>query len=99
MKVNVLYPQFNASVNAIRPKKQPSDSQKPTAGPEVGFDRVELSQTAREVQQIKTLTGADTEIRQDKVAAIKKQIEDGTYKVDSEKIAYKMIKDAILHKL
>jgi negative regulator of flagellin synthesis FlgM len=36
------------------------------------------------------------DVRQDKIDALKQQISDGTYKIDSEKIAAKLLEDEIL---
>ncbi len=63
------------------------------------FDRVELSQTAMEMQRARKLADAVPDICEEKVAEIKTQIENGSYKINSEKIASKMIKESILFKL
>jgi flagellar biosynthesis anti-sigma factor FlgM len=39
------------------------------------------------------------DVREDKVAQLKEQIENKTYDMDEEKIAGKMIKDALLNDL
>jgi len=99
MKINVLYPQFKSSAEKIGHKKYTPLSPDTAHRPATEFDRVELSKTAIEMQRAKSLSDAAPDIREGKVTEIKKQIEDGTYKIDSEKIAYKMIKESILLKL
>jgi negative regulator of flagellin synthesis FlgM len=39
------------------------------------------------------------DIREDKVAQLKEQIENGTYEIDEEKIADNMLKDSLLNDL
>ena len=101
MKINVLHPQFNSSANKIGQKKPatPSADTATAHRSNTKFDRVELSQTAIEMQRAKKMADAVPDIREEKVAEIKTQIENGTYKIDSEKIASKMIRESILLKL
>ena len=62
-------------------------------------DQVVLSSEAKQMQEIKNAFNAIPDIREAKVAEIKAQIEDGTYTIDGEKIASKMIKEFILNEL
>ena len=81
-----------ASVHTGKPAK-------PAGGPAeqtvLKPDTVALSSKARQLQQAEKALRALPDIRTEKVAAIKSRIRNGTYAVDSEKIAAKMIKDAI----
>lgn len=58
-------------------------------------DRVKLSQQVRELHAARAAISQMPDIREEKVTAIRAQIEAGTYKVDSEKIAAKMIAEAL----
>jgi negative regulator of flagellin synthesis FlgM len=60
-------------------------------------DKVSLSSRVRELQAARTAAAAIPEVREEKVAAIRAQIEAGTYVVDGEKIADKMIAEALLN--
>ena len=62
-------------------------------------DTVVLSDTAKKVQEAQKQLEAIPDVREDKVAQLKEQIENGTYDMDEEKIAGKMIKDALLNDL
>lgn len=57
-------------------------------------DQLNISSSAREFQVAMEEVKKQTEIREQKVAEIKRQIESGTYKVDAKKIADKMMQDA-----
>ena len=60
-------------------------------------DKVALSSEAKQIQEAKKLVDALPDIREDKVAEIRERIENGTYSVDSDKIAFRMIKESILN--
>jgi negative regulator of flagellin synthesis FlgM len=59
-------------------------------GREAAF--VEVSASAQEVQQIKRLVNQLPDVREDRVRALKAQIESGTYHVSGEDIADLMIR-------
>ncbi len=58
-------------------------------------DKVVLSPKAREIQEAKKLLNSLPDIREEKVAHLKKQIENGTYQIKGEKIAVKMLKESL----
>jgi negative regulator of flagellin synthesis FlgM len=62
-------------------------------------DTVVLSDTAKTVQEAQTQLKSIPDVREDKVAELREQIEKGTYEPDPEKIAGKMIKDSLLNDL
>lgn len=59
-------------------------------------DRVEFSARSREMQKIYEALQTTPDIRSEKVAEIKKRIEEGQYRVDSETLAEKIIKESLL---
>jgi negative regulator of flagellin synthesis FlgM len=58
-------------------------------------DKVSLSEKAKEINELKALIDGIPEIRSDKVDAIKKAIDAGTYNFDSQKIAQKILEEEI----
>lgn len=58
-----------------------------------GKDFVNLSKEAQDISKFKSLIEHIPEIRADKVEAIKKAIESGTYTIDSLKIAEKILEE------
>ena len=88
----VLPPQYTRKSDEVQTAAPPSVSRPPAAG-----DSVSLSPQVRELQAAREAYDALPEIREEKVAAIRAQIEAGTYKVDSEKIAAKMMADGLLN--
>ncbi len=53
---------------------------------------VELSQTSQEVQMAREAIEQQPDMRQEKVAALKAQVENGTYEVSPQEVAEKMIR-------
>ena len=72
---------------------------KEAAGEVTREDKVVLSPRAREIQEAKKLLDSMPEIREEKVAQIKKQIEAGTYVIDEKKVASKMVEELLLNEL
>lgn len=56
-------------------------------------DRVQLSERAKKVEQLRKAIDAVPEVRQEKVQALKRAIQEGTYQIDAEKIAKKMLEE------
>ena len=69
----------------------------PEEAPKEGLtDKVALSPEAKQIQDVKKRLDSLPDVREAKVAEIKGQIEAGTYTIDGEKIAFKMIRESIL---
>ncbi len=101
MKITGKDPSVNleAYVKNIKDKKKidASSGQAPKEIPK--SDKVVLSPRAKEIQEAKKLLDSVPDIQEEKVARIKEQIENGTYKIDAKKIAQKMIKESLLNEL
>jgi flagellar biosynthesis anti-sigma factor FlgM len=57
-------------------------------------DSVEISDLSRELSRARQAVDAAPDVRADKVAAIKKRIEDGTYSVSPELLARKLLESS-----
>jgi negative regulator of flagellin synthesis FlgM len=53
----------------------------------------------KKIQEAKKIMSSIPDIREEKVAKIKAQIENGTYQVEEKKLATKMIKESLLNEL
>ena len=62
-------------------------------------DQVELSAKARELQAARDAIQKMDDVDHEKVARVKAQIKAGTYKVDADKIAGKMIDESLLKEM
>ena len=58
-------------------------------------DRISISDNAKDVSMITKAVKSSPEIREDKVSALKKQIDSGTYDVTGEMVAEKIVSNAI----
>ena len=89
--------QVDAYVNQVHDKNKagPTADQSDKAAPKT--DTVVISDAAKRIQEARAQLDQISDVREDKVAELKKQIESGSYKVDSEQIAEKMLKDGFLN--
>ena len=82
-----------ARTNAVPPPAERTQLAAPPAG-EASIhpaDRLELSGRSREVQRATEAAANSADIRAERVAALKQQIEQGTYQVDSTVLAEKLL--------
>ena len=64
-----------------------------------GKEKVELSARAREIQRAKKLIEQLPDIREERVARIKAQVERGTYRVSSRQVADKLLRESLIDQL
>jgi negative regulator of flagellin synthesis FlgM len=62
-------------------------------------DTVNISDAAKEIQEVRKELDNIPDVRADKVEQLKNQIENGTYEIKSEEIAEKMLRDSLLNDL
>lgn len=55
--------------------------------------KAELSGKAKEMATAHAAAASAPDVREDKIAALKRRIQEGTYEIDSEKIADRMVSD------
>ena len=60
-----------------------------------GGDRVQLSGRSKEAAQAREVLSATPAVRSEKIAEIKNRIDNNQYEVDAEKVAHKMIMNAL----
>ena len=91
---------INAYVNQVQEKNKvdASNNDKPEKSA-VKTDTVVISDAAKRIQEAKTQLDNIPDVRAEKVAKLKEQVENGTYKVDAEKTADKLIKEHLINDL
>ena len=77
---------------AVRRTDRAAEAQKPNV--QAPSDSVEISDEARELAKARQAVDDAPEIRAEKVAAIKKSIQDGTYSVSPELLARKLLESS-----
>lgn len=58
-------------------------------------DKVELSQTSKEIARVKAVVEAAEPVRQEKVEAMRAKLSNGSYQVPAEETADKMLKESL----
>ena len=61
------------------------------AGRVIPFDRVEISSQAKELQKLKAEVAAMPDVRMDRVALAKQNLQSGAYRVEASALAQKMM--------
>ena len=87
--------QINPYINQVQQNAQAAETEDEKGRANVGEDSVELSQSARDLQKAQKSLQDLPDIREDKVAALKQQIENGTYDIRADKIAANMLKESL----
>ena len=89
--------QIDAYVNQVHDKNKvdPSNSKPDKAAAKT--DTVVISDAAKRIQEIRNQLDAVPDVREEKVAQLKNQIENGTYEINADKIAEKIIKEGLIN--
>ena len=90
---------IEAYVNQVQDKDKIDAAAEQKEQQQAKADTVALSNAAKNIQEAQKQLEAVPDVREDKVAELKEQIENGTYEIDAEKIADKMLKDSLLNDL
>jgi negative regulator of flagellin synthesis FlgM len=90
---------IEAYVNQVQEKDKADAAAEQPEQQQNKADTVALSNAAKNIQEAQKQLEAVPDVREDKVAQLKEQIENGTYEIDAEKIADKMLKDSLLNDL
>jgi negative regulator of flagellin synthesis FlgM len=90
---------IEAYVNQVQDKDKVDATSEQPEKQQTKADTVVLSDMAKKVQEAQKQLETIPDVREDKVAQLKEQIENKTYKMDEEKTAGKIIKDALLNDL
>ncbi len=90
---------IDAYLNSVKDKNKTDSSSSNRPGSVNHEDKVNLSQNVKDVQDARDKLDAIPDIREEKVAEIKSQLEKGTYNIDGEKIALNMMKESLIDEI
>ena len=90
---------IEAYVNHINDKQKPDTTSVKAANQGVKTDKVEISEAAKEIQEVRKQLDNTSDVQTEKVEQLKNQIENGTYEIKSEEIAEKMLKESLFNDL
>ena len=88
---------IDAYVNQVQDKNKvgtPDNKPEKTA---VKADTVVLSDAAKRVQEARRQLDNIPDVREEKVSQLRSQIQNGTYEINADKVAGKMIKESLLN--
>ncbi len=86
--------QVNQADSSQQPEKQRAAAEAKENSP--ASDKVELSIQSREMHKVHEVLQMTPDVRAEKINTIKKMIEEDQYRVDSEAVAEKMIRESLL---
>ena len=87
--------QLDAYVNPVQEKKQADQAAEQAKASAVKTDTVVISDAAKRIQEARAMLDEIPDVREDKVAELRNQIRNGTYQVDAEKTAEKLLKEQL----
>lgn len=90
------YLQVGTGPKGTREIQGVEENRKGIAAASQGGDKVVLSPQARQLQEAREMYDALPDIRSEKVSDLKKQIMDGTYEMNSGRVAWKMIQESLM---
>ena len=88
---------IDAYVNQVQDKDKVNPSEKNSDKSAAKTDTVVISDAAKRIQEVRTQLDEIPDVREDKVAQLKNEIENGSYRIDAEKIAGKMIREGLIN--
>ena len=84
-------PPVNNTVTKENRRRDDSAVTDNSAGARTAVDNVELTGTAKKLQQAEKLVADTGDVNEQKVAEVKLAIQNGSYRVDSEQVANKLL--------
>ncbi len=106
MKVENMYNKLQGLLNSeaakevAAPESAPKNQEGRQAQPAAGIaDTVQVSSRGRGISRVAERVKENPEIRQDLVARLKTAVDAGNYRVDSQDLATKMVKEMLMESL
>jgi negative regulator of flagellin synthesis FlgM len=91
---------IEAYVNQVQARPTPEEAmEKDVPQQAITSDTVVISDTAKRIQEARSQLETIPDMRSEKIAELKRRIEEGTYEVKPDKIADKMIRESLLNDL
>ena len=88
---------IDAYVNQVQDKNKVETPDKKAEQSAVKADTVVISDAAKRIQEARRQLDEIPDVREDKVSQLRSQIQNGTYEINADKIAGKMIKEGLLN--
>lgn len=95
MKLTDVFPQIKTDKVQSKKNREVGTSQSVSSASSVKGDRVEISSGTKDVQRMQQILQDTPDVRMEKIEALKKEIAQGKYLVDSLAVADKMLTSLI----
>ena len=89
--------QVDAYVNQVHDKNKDGPAAEKADNTAAKTDTVVISDAAKRIQEARALLDEIPDVREDKVADLRKQIQNGTYEINAEKTAEKLLKEHLFN--
>ena len=88
---------IDAYVNQVQDKNKVGTPDNKPENSAAKADTVVISDAAKRIQEARRQLDEIPDVREDKVTELRNQIQNGTYEINADKIAGKMIKESLLN--
>jgi len=89
--------QIDAYVNQVHDKNKADASENKSENAAVKIDTVVISEAAKRIQEVRSQLDEVADVDEEKVARLRNEIENGTYQINADKIAGKMIREGLIN--
>jgi negative regulator of flagellin synthesis FlgM len=89
--------QIDAYVNQVQDKNKADVAENKSDKTAAKTDTVVISDAAKRIQEVKSQLDEVPDVDEEKVARLRNEIENGTYNIDADKIAGKMIREGLIN--
>ncbi len=89
--------QIDAYVNQVHDKNKVDPSENKSDKTAAKTDTVVISDAAKRIQAVRSQLDEVPDVNEEKVAQLRNEIENGTYEINADKIAGKMIREGLIN--
>ena len=89
--------QIDAYVNQVHDKNKTDPSDNKSDKTAAKTDTVVISDAAKRIQEVRSQLDAIPDVDEEKVARLRNEIENGTYEINADKIAGKMLREGLIN--
>jgi negative regulator of flagellin synthesis FlgM len=89
--------QIDAYVNQVQDKNKVDPSENKSDKVAAKTDTVVISDAAKRIQEVRSQLDEVPDVNEEKVAQLRNEIENGTYKINADQIAGKMIREGLIN--
>ena len=89
--------QIDAYVNQVQDKNKIDPSENKSDQAAAKTDTVVISDAAKRIQEVRSQLDEVPDVNEEKVARLRNEIENGTYEINADKIAGKMLREGLIN--